>query len=132
MLSVKKLFTVILICVMTINAVGIAQVTHICKMAASQVSMKTCDDGDCGTSDCCPVSTEDECCSDVVKYYRQQVSTTLHSAIKLQPDPAIVTLLVSYIPEAEKFISPVVPFLFFDTGLSTGKSILFETHRLLI
>ena len=130
--SLKKLITLFLVSVMTINAFGIAQVSHICKMAADQVTLSTCDDGDCGTHDCCPVAAGENCCTDVVKYYRQQVNTTVHPVIKLQPDPAIVTLLISFISESESLEVPCLPVLLHDTGINTGKSILFETHNLLI
>ena len=130
--SLRKLLTVLVICIMTINAIGIAQVTHMCKMAASQVTSTGCKDEGCGEHECCPVASNEDCCTDIVKYYRQKVNTTLNPVFKLFPEPALVTLLISFIPEPEAYNNSCVPSHEFLVRNNPGRLVLIEKHTFLI
>ena len=132
MIAVRKLLTVLVICIMTVNAFGIAQVSHMCKMAASQVTSSGCDDNECNSdNDCCPVASNEDCCTDVVKYYRQKVNTTLNPVFKLHPEPALVTLLLTLIPEPEAYLNTRISAFEYLTR-NPGRHILIETHTFLI
>ncbi|MBL0343563.1 MAG: hypothetical protein IPP71_23535 [Bacteroidetes bacterium] len=87
----KKLFVIGMALVMLVSTLGIAQVSHICKMALAGKENAACKSFSADKHACCQKTTSDiaeklpfepECCKDVVKIYVIKVVTTLTKTSK--------------------------------------------------
>ena len=136
-----KVLTILLIAVMAVNAVGIAQVSHICKMAVSGLEADKCNTIPGATHPCCkaPKTTENQskqseegCCKNVIKYYHQKVNTTLQQTLKVHPLNFFISLFfVSVaIPEARVFTNFTASRVFLLP--KSGKNIILDIQSFLI
>ena len=135
-----KLLTVMIIIVMMVNAVGIAQVSHICKMAVVGMEKGSCHKSSKEIPPCCSSQSGNEqnddesgCCTDVVKYYHQKVTTTLQQNFKA-PQPLIffIPIYISLVPEPESRLDHSLlggPVYLFE---KTGKTIIIDLQTFLI
>lgn len=102
-----KILTYLLPIVMFINAVGVAQVSHICKLAVAGMEETSCSSETAKTHPCCNtdlelegiLSANNNCCTDIIKYYHQKVNTTIQSALKINLQNFFISLFVYPVPE---------------------------------
>ncbi len=128
-----------IIIVMMVNAVGIAQVSHICKMAVAGIEKNGCHNSTQDIPPCCSSEQENEdqsddsgCCANVVKYYHQKVTTTIQQNYKIQPLSFFISLFVALVPavESSQIFSS---FYEFDHPFEkNGKSIIIDLQTFLI
>jgi accessory colonization factor AcfC len=134
-----KLLTIALVFVMIVNSVGISQVTHICKLAVDGIEKTNCPSG-CGSHLCC---TEDkdgqkenlqnvDCCTSIIKYYHQNITTTLKQFYKIQPINVFISLFTSLIPD----VAVALNTSFFREQVffheKSGRSIIIDIRSILI
>jgi hypothetical protein len=124
---------------MMVNAVGIAQVSHICKMAVIGMEKEGCHKSSKETPPCCNTEAgqekndeEPDCCTDVVKYYHQKVTTTLQQSFKVQPLIFFISLFVILVPEPESSLGHSLLSASVHLFEKTGKSIIIDLQTLLI
>ncbi len=138
--SKGKILIYLLMMVMIVNAVGIAQVSHICKLAVTGMEAPKCSDDLEETHACCNTESEqlgflakkNNCCTDVVKYYHQKINTTLQSVLKLNIQNFYISLFTYPVP---KPVLTTITNFFSDVyfiPVQTGTSIVINLHSLLI
>ena len=136
-----KILTFLFIIVMMVNTVGIAQVSHFCKLAAGGKEQGDCHKTTTEIPPCCPSETgcdkpvsskNSDCCTDVIKYFQQKVNTTLQPSVKVYVLNFFISLLIIPVPlpEITEFTSFINKDDFY-TG-KTGKSIILDIRTLLI
>jgi len=131
-----KILTVLFIIVMMVNAVGIAQVTHICKMAVAGIEKADCTANPLDKHPCCSNEkkspSEQDCCKNIIKYYHQKVNTTFQPSYKIHSLNFFISLLV--IPFKVTHGDDVTP----SFGMlpipieKTGQSIILDLQTFLI
>jgi hypothetical protein len=136
-----KILTFLIIIVMVINAVGVAQVSHICKMAVTGMDSQHCKKTQPKPHPCChndkanalPEKSKDsDCCKKVIKYYHQNLNTTLQSSIKIQLLNFFISIFAFTFPAAGLSLSPLISLNKFFPDIRCGKTIIIDIQSLLI
>ncbi|MDQ3050711.1 MAG: hypothetical protein M3Q95_07490 [Bacteroidota bacterium] len=137
----RNILTFIFIVVMMVNAVGIAQVSHICKLAIAGIEKVDCGTSESENHDCCketPVTGETQqpkttdCCTDVIKYFQQKLTTTLQPALKIQPLISCIIFDVVQIPDVFSFNLPVSADETVENIGKSGKNLIIALQTFLI
>jgi hypothetical protein len=87
----KKIILISLTFVMMVSSFGIAQVTHICKLALAGMEEVSCNSLSSDEHSCCaPVDTRENspsaepCCTNTIKYFQNKVVTVIHQFFTIQ------------------------------------------------
>lgn len=87
----KKIILISLTFVMMVSSFGIAQVSHICKLALSGMEEVTCGPFESGEHPCCSTidsnenaATSEPCCTNTIKYFQNKVVTVIHEFFTIQ------------------------------------------------
>ena len=116
---------------MLVSSVGVAQVTHICKMALAGMEKYDCGDSDMDEHACClefpavanPAETDENCCTDEIKYFQNNIDGTLQESLKANSlMVGFVMLLHHHFVFSEVFnllITEEVWAEFYETGKQT-------------
>ncbi len=137
----RYILTYIFIAVMMINAVGVAQVSHICKLAIAGIEKADCGSSNSENHSCCDAAPEAsdfnqpesaDCCTDVIKYFHQKLTTTLQPALKIQPLISCITFHIVQIPDV-----PVTDHPFYygepvENAGRSGKNLIIDLQTFLI
>lgn len=91
-MSISK--QIILICltfVMMVSSFGIAQVSHICKLALAGMEEVACNPSESGEHPCCSTidvskesASSEPCCTNTIKYFQNKVVTVIHEFFTIQ------------------------------------------------
>lgn len=87
----KKIILISLTVVMMVSSFGIAQVTHICKLALAGMEEVSCNAFSSDEHSCCvPVDTKQDspatepCCTNTIKYFQNKVVTVIQEFFTIQ------------------------------------------------
>ncbi len=87
----KKIILISLTVVMMVSSFGIAQVSHICKLALAGMEEVACNSSDSDDHPCCETIdfkenslTSDPCCTNTIKYFQNKVVTVVHEFFTIQ------------------------------------------------
>ena len=124
-----------------INAIGVTQVSHICKMALYESSQPCCSGNDCVDSGCCAddmaalendAAEANSCCTDVVKYFHQQSTTTIKENISLKSIQVWISMLITQSPFYDDDILVFQVNQDYITPARSGRSIIISVSSMLI
>lgn len=102
----RRLLSVLLVLVILVSTVGIAQVTHICKLALTGLEKVPCTDVSTDSHQCCSEedTSDDSCCSDKIAIFKSEITSTTQPVLTA-PMPAILALFESFQLYPESCIS---------------------------
>ncbi len=90
----RRFLSVLLVLVILVSSVGIAQVTHICKMALTGMEKVPCEDESADLHSCCSTeqAADESCCSNKIAVFKSEITSTTQPVLTA-PIPAILALL---------------------------------------
>ncbi len=74
-----------------VSSFGVAQVSHICKLALEGKEVKACEELESGERHCCSSmdsseesESEEPCCTNTIKYFQNKMVTVIHQFFTIQ------------------------------------------------
>jgi len=125
---------------MLVSSVGVAQVSHLCKLAIAGMETVSCKDLENENHGCCNMndqedSKDDSCCKDQVRYFQNKISGTVQEMYHSFPvDVVIITLLNPNFSITESSLLPsqnIFHNAWFPPGKS-GRQLILSINSLLI
>ncbi len=99
----RRFLSAMLVLVILVSSVGIAQVTHICKLALTGMEKVPCEDESADLHSCCSneQSADESCCSNKIAVFKSEITSTTQPVLTA-PIPAILALfeLFQFYPES--------------------------------
>lgn len=103
--KLHKILVLALALELLVSSIGVAQVSHLCKMALTEIDSRTCTEAENENHECCNMqnseqsaqTSDDSCCKDQIKYYQNKVSGTVQEMYHSLPVEIIVITLLSHV-----------------------------------